>query len=501
MACSIAWDEDYSPSDNAESCIVGVGYSSLKEAAAAATDALRSAKDPAPPQASASRLMHVSMQHTPEEREWATRLESVHSQLVPAAPSPSSRHDPEATTEGAAYGSVVKLSPDAALEEYLRNGQQGLDELLAALDSGFEALVARSGSDSDGETDEISQTSTSKSNCVDTGKKSKTGMSKVVLARRTDLQLQGHLDPLSLLGALQERDPRAYQILLQLPSGTTFLASTPECLYTRSGSDVASEAVAGTRARGPGGDVEKDFWLAFDLLRSHKDDVEFGVVRDWVRRALGGVCEDVRVEVTKSVLKQGSVQHLYAKLAGRLREGVDDAALLEALHPTPAVCGQPRGEALRMLSETEPFDRGMYSGPFGWVSRDAAEFVVAIRSALVRSSLSETQKEHLANGNGAMSLASFSPSNSNGASRQLLSNNKQFDRHDVSLFAGVGIVRGSDTASEWAELNLKVSQFERLLAPAPRFTDAPNMPALWARVMVEELCRLGCNTFCVAPGT
>lgn len=70
----------------------------------------------------------------------------------------------------------------------------------------------------------------------------------------------------------------------QMPSGAAFLGSTPECLYTRTGSAVASEAVAGTRARGAGGDVEKDFWLAFDLLRSHKDHVEFSVVRDWVQQ-------------------------------------------------------------------------------------------------------------------------------------------------------------------------------------------------------------------------
>lgn len=119
----------------------------------------------------------------------------------------------------------------------------------------------------------------------------------------------------------QERDPRAYQLALRLPSGATFLASTPECLYARSGDAVASEAVAGTRARGAGGDVEADFWLAFDLLRSRKDHVEFALVRDWVAAALAAVCDEVEVEVPKSVLKQGGVQHLYGKVAGTLRAG------------------------------------------------------------------------------------------------------------------------------------------------------------------------------------
>lgn len=64
--------------------------------------------------------------------------------------------------------------------------------------------------------------------------------------------------------------------------------------------------------------MQRDFWLAFDLLRSHKDHVEFTVVRDWVQHALGSVCEAVQVDVAKSVLKQGAVQHLYGKLSAQV---------------------------------------------------------------------------------------------------------------------------------------------------------------------------------------
>lgn len=73
-------------------------------------------------------------------------------------------------------------------------------------------------------------------------------------------QLSGKLDPLQALEALQQKDPRAYQLLLQLPGGDTFLASTPERLYVRSGEAVASEAVAGTRPRGPPGGLPG--WLS-----------------------------------------------------------------------------------------------------------------------------------------------------------------------------------------------------------------------------------------------
>lgn len=80
-----------------------------------------------------------------------------------------------------------------------------------------------------------------------------TGLTKVVLARRSDVQFRGTLDPLLLLETLQERDPRAYQFCLQLPGGAAFLGSSPEQLYSRTGRCVASEAVAATRARGPPG--------------------------------------------------------------------------------------------------------------------------------------------------------------------------------------------------------------------------------------------------------
>ncbi|EFJ44388.1 hypothetical protein VOLCADRAFT_64823, partial [Volvox carteri f. nagariensis] len=178
--------------------------------------------------------------------------------------------------------------------------------------------------------------------------------------------------------SLQERDPRAYQLYFApgggpagletgadgaaAGPGPAFLSCTPERLYARTGRFVASEAVAGTRPRGRGGDVEQDFWLSLDLLRSAKDHAEFCTVRDWIASQLAGPCEDVRVEVRKSVLKQGSVQHLFGRVAAELRRGRNDAHLLAALHPTPAVCGRPRQAALGYLDELESFDRGWYAG-------------------------------------------------------------------------------------------------------------------------------------------
>lgn len=92
------------------------------------------------------------------------------------------------------------------------------------------------------------------------------------------------------------------------------------------------------RAAGRGaGDVERDFWLAFELLRSPKDHAEFTAVRDWIAAQLRGVCADVSLDRPKSVLKQGAVQHLYARLSATLRPGCADAELLVRL----TVCCRP----------------------------------------------------------------------------------------------------------------------------------------------------------------
>lgn len=502
LACTIAWD---TTTDSLTVQHMRGGYSSLEAAIADCTAALSVVQLPAGDQPrGVFQVQNMKeKRHLPDEDDWKDGLESIHAELQPIT---AIQKDIKRRVSKRNTNSINKVNPEEALDEYIRNGQQGLDGLLAALDSGWDlkdsddddALASENSNTIPSGTSTSSKTRSSNdsgtSTCID-GRNSPqevssgatpTATTKVVLARRTDLHLGGTVDPLSLLEALQERDPRAYQFMLALPSGVTFLGSTPECLYTRTGRAIASEAVAGTRGRGPGGDIEKDFWLAFDLLQSEKDDVEFGVVRDWVERTLNTLCEDgVDVEVAKSVLKQGAVQHLYSKLAGTLRKSVDDTDILRALHPTPAVCGQPRRGALRMLSDAEPFDRGMYAGPFGWIAHDASEFVVAIRSALIQSK--------------------FDVKDSTADEAAQYSNTSQMTTSPpytkVSLYAGVGIVYGSDTSSEWAELNLKINQYERLLRDAPSFRCSPNINSAWARLMVEELCRLGCNTFCVAPGS
>jgi len=291
-------------------------------------------------------------------------------------------------------------------------------------------------------------------------------LAKVVLARRTQTIIPASMDPFSTLAALQELDPRAYQFCLQLPSGTAFFGSTPERLFCKTGSKVASESMAGTRPRAQPGNSKADLALALDLMLSPKEHAEFSVVQDAVQEALKHLCEadSVRLEIEKEVVKQASVQHLYSRLSGTLLPHTSEDKIISTLHPTPAVCGFPREAARKAILDLEPFDRGFYAGPFGWIGSRNAEFSVAIRSAL-------------------------------------LVGNKEETRNRIQLYAGVGIVKSADPTAEWDELDLKIRQYEKVLTCQCPLPEEPNPNSLWARMIVEELCRLGVRYFCVAPGS
>jgi menaquinone-specific isochorismate synthase len=131
-------------------------------------------------------------------------------------------------------------------------------------------------------------------------------------------------------------------------------------------------------------------------------------------------CEVLHVETEASEMKLARGRHLVSGITGTLHAGISTFDLLRALHPTPAVGGTPRREACAAIRQQEPFDRGWYAGPLGWIERDAAEFAVALRCGLVTP------------------------------------------RH-LALYSGAGIVRGSVPAAEWDEIEHKISDFMQVL--------------------------------------
>ena len=134
------------------------------------------------------------------------------------------------------------------------------------------------------------------------------------------------------------------------------------------------------------------------------------------------LCANLSRESSPQIRKLQRVQHLHTPFSGTLAEGVSSSDLLAAMHPTPAVCGRPTTISREFIRQTEPFDRGWYAGPVGWIEDDRAEFAVAIRSALL---VDDT----------------------------------------LRFCTGAGIVAASRAESEWSELAAKSSGIIGLLHP------------------------------------
>ena len=243
-------------------------------------------------------------------------------------------------------------------------------------------------------------------------------LDKVVLARKSTFGFTAELDPLACLQALLPGAERCYRFCFVPSAGRAFLGASPERLYRREGQRILCDAIAGTRTRGDGASLDRQ--LARDLMGSEKERREQDYVVRGIRESLAPLCSSLNAGDSLSVVKLQQCQHLMSTFEGTLRGGVGDAELLTALHPTPAVGGYPTDRAVREIEEREPFDRGWYAGPVGWVGRDGAEFAVAIRSGLVEGAT-------------------------------------------LSVFAGAGIVAGSVPGNEWEELDYKISHFTQAL--------------------------------------
>jgi menaquinone-specific isochorismate synthase len=243
------------------------------------------------------------------------------------------------------------------------------------------------------------------------------GLEKVVLARKSTLTFTAPLQAQSILLALQSHNPLSYHFCFQINPATAFIGASPERLYYRQDRHIETEALAGTRHRGRSSQIDRE--LSDNLRNSPKDLHEHQLVVQNLQDILAELCDSVKIDRQSTILKLNKVQHLYTQCQGMLKPDLTDADLLLKLHPTPAVGGFPRERALQLIHQLEPFERGWYAAPVGWVGHDAAEFAVAIRSGLV-------------------------------------------DLDRLLLFAGAGIVRGSQPDEEWTEIENKICHFTDL---------------------------------------
>jgi menaquinone-specific isochorismate synthase len=239
-------------------------------------------------------------------------------------------------------------------------------------------------------------------------------LEKAVLARETVFEFSSPIDPASLLRRIAEGAQHRYRFCFQPKPGIAFVGVSPERLYKRLDRFIETEALAGTRPRHP--DPARDHALGNALLASNKDLREHGCVVRHIEQALARCVHTVHAVPKPSVMRLCECQHLHSPIEAILQSGVTDAEILRVLHPTPAVGGSPVQSAVDWIGRKEGFDRGWYAGPVGWVGHGAAEFAVGIRSALIH-----------------------------------------YDT--LSVYAGAGIVDGSEPDEEWDELESKIGNF------------------------------------------
>ena len=245
-------------------------------------------------------------------------------------------------------------------------------------------------------------------------------ISKVVLARTLDVITESRLDPIEVVHHLWQDNRGSHVFYFEPEHGCALAGAAPETLTTVSGGRFHATAVAGTVARGETPGEQKQF--ANRLLASEKEGVEHRIALEDMVARLGPLAHEIHAQPEPHVLTLARLQHLETEIRARLPERISALTVLEALHPTPAVCGLPRDAALEFLSEEEPFERGWYAGPVGWFDLDGnGVFVPALRCAVVR---------------------------------------------DLRwrLFAGAGIVEGSDPGLEWDETSIKFEPMLRALA-------------------------------------
>jgi menaquinone-specific isochorismate synthase len=236
------------------------------------------------------------------------------------------------------------------------------------------------------------------------------GLRKVVLARDVFGTAAEPIDVRVLLRRLAVRYPDCFTFACD-----GMIGATPELLVRREGREVSALVLGGTLPRGA--DPAQDDALGAELLASAKNNEEHAYAVVSIREALQPLCEALEVEARPALLKFPNLQHLGTRVRGTLAgDGTPKSALAlaAAVHPPAAVCGTPAGAALELIRELEHMDRERYAGPVGWIDAEGnGEWGIAIRCA-------------------------------------------QLSGRTARLFAGCGIVAGSQPAAELAETLVKL---------------------------------------------
>lgn len=245
---------------------------------------------------------------------------------------------------------------------------------------------------------------------------------KAVLSRFHEAWCAEQLCPGWFLDHLLPWQDASYLFAFGIPDNGVFLGCSPERVLSWRDREIFADAIAGTRPRL--GDGFADSSQGKELKESAKELAEHRNVSDFVEETLAQACSGVHKYQSEALLKLKYVQHMISSYSGKLLPGTSPTELLLRLHPTPAVAGLPRSAAMDLLAASEGFCRGWFAGSVGWLSPAEGDFAIGIRSAWLKGQL-------------------------------------------LRVYAGAGIVAGSQAKAEWHETEAKMANFLRLLASEP----------------------------------
>ncbi len=241
---------------------------------------------------------------------------------------------------------------------------------------------------------------------------------KLVLAHAVDVCAEQPFDGARSLHQLRQLHPDCAVFSVGNGQGQSFIGASPERLLSLQNGQLITDALAGSAPRGQ--TVPEDACLAQRLLQNDKERREHQLVVEFIAQQLLNLGLVPAYAKTPSLLQLSNIQHLHTPI--RAAAQLHPLQILAALHPTPAVAGMPRQTACAEILHYEQFDRSLYASPLGWIDAQGnAEFVVGIRSALL-------------------------------------------DGQRARLYAGAGIVAGSDPEREFAEVKLKLQALLRGLS-------------------------------------
>jgi len=256
-------------------------------------------------------------------------------------------------------------------------------------------------------TDSFKASVSSALNSIQTGQ-----FNKIVLAHAVDVLSPVPFHLFHSLSNLRKLHSDCYIFATSNGRGQNFIGASPERLLSIHNQQLATDALAGSAPRGK--TAAEDAYFAHSLLSSEKEMREHRAVTDFITQCLFRFGIEPQLPPLPFLLQLSNIQHLQTPIQARVPAHLHLLELLAELHPTPAVAGAPRDVAEAHIRRYETFERSLYAAPLGWVDHQGnGEFAVGIRSALI-------------------------------------------DGRQARLYAGAGIVAGSDPDKELAEIKLKL---------------------------------------------